>query len=206
VYASGTPVPVSTAQLTPPTPVTTSSIDETIDNFGAVTVVTTSYITQYALIGETADDLESYMRTYGPPDSVGNRWYALTDPGFDWEITCACDDAGCAAGSVTIYVMIDYTLPTWEPPYGADVNLVANWRYFERALEQHERGHGDLASVCGQQLGEAFVALPPQPTCDAVKSAALEVSNSVFAGCRAAQAQYEDETNHGMNEGVIWPP
>jgi predicted secreted Zn-dependent protease len=201
-----TPEPVSIPQPTLPTPVTTSSVSETIDTFGAVTVVTTSYTTRYALTGETAFDLEDYMRANGPLDSVGNRWYALTDPVFNWEIPCTCDEGSCAAGPVTVFVSLDYTLPVWEPPYGADVNLVAKWRYFERALLLHERGHGDLASVCGQWLGEAFVALPPQLTCEAVKSAALEASNPVFAECRAAQRQYEDETNHGQNEGVIWPP
>ena len=157
-------------------------------------------------MGNTADELDFYMRSFGPVDTTGHRWFALTDPKFNWDYACRCTDGGCATGPVTVTVTLDYTIPTWEPPTEADPDLVERWKNFQRALVLHERGHGELASACGQQLGEAFVALVAQATCAAVDSAVGAASSPIFAECRAAQRQYEDETRHGQSVGVLWPP
>jgi predicted secreted Zn-dependent protease len=186
--------------------VTTSSSTVTSQTTGEVTVVTVSRITRYALVGQTAEELDIYMRALGPLDSTGNRWFALTEPLFNWDPTCACNGSACRMSPVTVTVTVDYTLPTWEPPPAADANLVAQWNAFETAVVTHERGHGDLATTCGQWLGEAFVALELGASCDAVDSAISLASNPVFAECRAAQRDYENATNHGQNDGVLWPP
>lgn len=196
-----------TASATPlPTPVTTFSSSVSSQVFGDVTVVTVSNFTRYALVGQTALELDQHMRQVGPPDSAGTRWFALTEPLFNWEDTCVCDGNGCVTGPVSVTVTVNYTLPTWDPPGDADPVLVGQWAFFEDAVATHERGHGDSASTCGQWLGEAFVALPPQPSCEGVDSAMSGASGAVFAECRAAQGAYEAQTNHGQNDGVLWPP
>lgn len=171
-----------------------------------MTVVTISNVTRYALVGTNAYQLDVYMRTLGPVDSTGFQWFALTEPSFDWQYPCECAEAGCVTGAVKVFVIIDYTLPTWEPPANASQTLVGQWMFFEGALTEHEQGHGDLASACGLMLGEALASIVPQATCEGVGGAVAAVTQPVFDECRAAQRAYEDETAHGQRDGVVWPP
>ncbi len=189
-----------------PTPVTTFSSTANRQIFGNVSVLTISNITRYALLGQTALEIDQYMRQFGPPDSAGTRWFALTDALFNWNDTCICDGGGCVTGPVEVTVTVEYTWPTWEPSSGADPVLEGQWNFFEDALTTHEQGHGDRHSICGQWLGEAFLTLSPQPSCEALDNAMSGASGPVFAECRAAQGAYEAQTNHGQNDGVLWPP
>jgi len=209
---ASTPLATSIASMpaatyTPwPTPINTTTTAATSQTAEGVTVTTIANTTRYQLTGNTAGQLDFQMRNFGPLDSVGNRWLALTVPLFDWDYTCSCSDSGCTTGPATIYVTLDYSLPVWEPPANTDTLLVERWNLFQRAAVTHERGHGDLAVDCGWQLGQAFVTQPPQASCSAVDSAVSAVSQPVFAACRAAQNEYESTTNHGQTDGVVWPP
>ena len=200
---SPTPSPLPTA--TPPARTTTAfTLQETR---GAVTLVTTIRTTRYEIGGATAAEMDTAMRTQGPVDPLGGyHWFALTEPLFDWRYTCPCGEGGCVTGPVTIYLTVSYTFPRWVAPAGADPTLTAQWAAFESALTEHERGHGALAVECAWALGEAFVALPPSDTCYALDAAVLSASEGVFAACRESQRRYEDETDHGRTQGVIWPP
>lgn len=200
-------VPQTGSNPTPlPTPVLTSDETTYSTPFEGGVVLTTAKVTRYTLLGDSAETLNEYMRYFAPLDSYGNSWLALTDPVFNWGYDCGCGEAGCVTGPLTIYVTLDYTLPTWEPPPGTDATLEYQWNRFERAVINHERGHGDLATECGLWLGEAFAVLPPQASCGAVHGAVSTASQPVFAECRAAQSNYETTTNHGQTDGVVWPP
>jgi len=190
---------------TPPARTTTAvTLQETR---GAVTLVTTIRTTHYEIGGATAAEIDTAMRTQGPVDPLGGyHWFALTEPLFDWRYACPCGEGGCVTGPVTIYLTVSYTFPRWTAPAGADPALTAQWAAFEAALTEHERGHGALAVECAWALGGAFAALPPSDTCCALDAAVLSASEGVFAACRESQRRYEEETDHGRTQGVIWPP
>lgn len=170
---------------------------------GDVTVIEATTIQHYTIIAPDADGVAMVMAAEGPADSVGNRWWALTEPLFDWRYECQCSDAGCITGPVTVIVSTTIQLPEWE--VGAPTPD-AQWSYFYTALRGHEEGHQALAGECGMALGRAMISIPPQTTCEALPAAITAATNPVFADCRAAQITYETETNHGINEGVVWPP
>ena len=183
------------------------SVTTTSETRGAVTLVATTTVRRYAVGGQTAADIDAEMRTAGPVDPLGGyHWFALTEPLFDWRYECPCTEDGCLPGPVTALLTVTLTLPRWTAPAGADGSLGGQWAAFEAALAAHEQGHAALAADCAWALGEAIAALPSQPSCPAVDAAARAASGPVFAACRAAQRAYEDETDHGWTQGVIWPP
>jgi len=197
-----TPTPAPSAT---PTPLFTESTRR--ETRGSVTLITTTRQTEYFIHGLTGEELDREMRTVGPTDaSAGLHWYALTEPHFNWDRTCTCTDAGCTAREVTMYLTVDYWLPLWVAPDEAADDLVWSWQAFREALAEHEYGHGNLAAACAWSLGETFVALPPAPNCDALDAAMLSAAQPVFAACRAEQRGYENATNHGRTQGVLWPP
>lgn len=208
--ATPTPSPTPTSTPTPlptltPTPLASESGWR--DQRGAVTLVTTTRLTEYFIHGMTGEALDSEMRTVGPTDAAaGLHWYALTEPRFGWDRECACTEQGCAASSVTMYLSLDYSVPLWLAPDDADPDLVAAWQAFRAALVAHEYEHGDLAAACAWNLGETFAALPPAPTCGELDAAIQAASQPVFAACRAEQRGFENATNHGLTQGVLWPP
>ncbi len=197
-----TPTPAPSAT---PTPLFTESTRR--ETRGSVTLITTTRQTEYFIHGLTGEELDREMRTVGPTDaSAGLHWHALTEPHFNWDRTCTCTDAGCTAREVTMYLTVDYWLPLWVAPDEAADDLVWSWQAFREALAEHEYGHGNLAAACAWSLGETFVALPPAPNCDALDAAMLSAAQPVFAACRAEQRGYENATNHGRTQGVLWPP
>jgi predicted secreted Zn-dependent protease len=201
--SSATPSPVLTATPPPRTTYTTTSQETR----GAVTLVAVVHTTRYEIGGATAAEIDTAMRTWGPVDPLGGyHWFALTEPLFDWRYSCPCGEGGCVTGPVTVYLTVSYTFPRWAASSGADPALAAQWTAFEAALIEHEHGHGALAAECAWSLGEAFAALPPAVTCAALDAAVLSASQDVFATCREAQRRYEDQTDHGRTQGVIWPP
>lgn len=200
---SSTPPPTPTAAPPARTTYTTTSQETR----GAVTLITIVHTTRYEIGGATATDIDTAMRTWGPVDPLGGyHWFALTEPLFDWRYSCPCGEGGCVSGPVTAYLTISYTFPRWTASAGAEPALAAQWTTFEAALIEHEHGHGALAAECAWALGEALAALPPAASCAALDAAAASASQAVFADCREAQRRYEDETDHGRTQGVIWPP
>ncbi len=187
-----------------PIPVISSTTNETR---GAVTLALTVTTRYYPIEGATAAEMDKQMRRLGPIDQLGGyHWFALTVPVFDWRYPCLCEGGNCTTGPPTLYLTLNYAFPRWFPPDGVEGGLVAQWEAFEAALTEHERGHGALATDCAWSLGEAFVALPPQATCSAVGEVVLIASERGFADCREAQRAYENDTDHGRTQGVIWPP
>lgn len=199
------PTPTATTSPTPTFEFVGSSVTE--ETRGSVTLVLITNLVNYDITGRTADELDAQMRVRGPNDPLGSsRWYALTEPLFDWQVPCSCTETGCVTGPVSIMLTLTYTFPRWLPPAGADEALRVRWAAFEAALLEHERGHGALAIECAWQLGETFAALPPVASCAELDRAVLAASQPVFAVCRDAQRQYETETGHGQTQGVVWPP
>ncbi len=197
-----TPTPLPTATPTP----LTSELGWR-ETRGAVTLVTTTRLTEYFIHGLTGAALDAEMRTVGPTDAAaGLHWYALTEPRFGWDRECACAEQGCTASSVTLYLSLDYSVPLWLAPEDAAPDLVAAWQAFRAALVAHEQGHGELAAACAWSLGETFASLPPAATCDELDAAIRAASEPVFAACRAEQRGFENATNHGLTQGVLWPP
>ncbi len=183
------------------------SVTTTAETRGAVTLVTTTTVRRYTVGGQTAADIDVEMRAAGPVDPLGGyHWFALTEPLFDWRYECPCAENGCLPGPVTALLTVTLTLPRWTAPAGAEGSLGGQWAAFEAALIAHEQGHAALAADCAWALGEAIAALPPQPSCPAVDAAARAASEPVFAACRASHRAYEDETDHGWTQGVVWPP
>lgn len=211
-----TPHPTATAAIRPTTTpaltATLPAIQATAQGYreetrGPVTLKKYTTTVTYFIGGESPEEIDWQMSLLGPRDALGGyAWYALTEPRFNWEYECACTDQGCRPPTVASVVDIRYTVPHWSEPGMEHDPLTAAWGAFESALVTHERGHGDLAVECGWQIGEAINALLPAATCadfDASVQAAVE---PVFQSCRAAQKAYEDQTNHGYTQGVIWPP
>jgi predicted secreted Zn-dependent protease len=170
-----------------------------------VEVVVNASRVYYRVGGITPEAIDADMAQHGPPDSADQRWWAITYPLYDWRFPCQCDGGGCVTGPVTIYVNLEYVLPLWYESASAPPALVERWNVFFDALRTHEAGHGEVARACGQRLGEAYLAIPPQPSCDALHAAVTATSGQVFVECRADQAGYEAGTAHGRTQGVIWP-
>jgi predicted secreted Zn-dependent protease len=210
---SVTPVPISTTEsatatpTSPPAPVRTRSTTVTEETSGSVTLRATRTLILYEINGFSEIDLEGQMRTLGPTDSAGGfHWYALTEPFFDWQHEALCNEAGCVASHVTMLLTVNTTLPRWGSSEGATQELQGKWAAFSGALSGHEEGHTQRAVNCAWRLGEAFAALPPAPNDQALSQSMRAASDPIFAECRATQRTYENETDHGRTQGVVWPP
>jgi len=112
--------------------------------------------------------------------------------------------AGCRPQRLRVEVEIVVSLPRWtrRPPV---VNpLVERWTRMIAGLRRHEEGHRDHARHSAERLYEQLLALPPQPTCAAMKRL---VDATVQRAAIRLQLQgdiYDQQTRHGHNQGAIF--
>jgi predicted secreted Zn-dependent protease len=200
--------PIALPSVTP-TAAAALKITQTIseETRGTITVRIATISRRYSISGYSQIDLEAQMRSLGPTDiASGSHWYALTEPTFDWDYEPSCAEQGCGTGPVVILLTVRYTLPEWITAEGGDQALRDQWAAFSAALTLHEQGHGDRAVACAWRLGEAFAALASAATVDDLDWSVRVASDSVFANCREEQSRYENETDHGRTQGVVWGP
>ena len=71
----------------------------------------------------------------------------------------------------------------------------------------HEAGHADFRLCSGwrDELARAFAALPPSPTCAALRAAAHDLFADAVVRLKAKHRRYDMRTRHGATQGQRVP-
>jgi predicted secreted Zn-dependent protease len=96
-------------------------------------------------------------------------------------------------------------MPSWEPPAEADAELVADWGRYVEALRRHERRHEENGVGRAVEIRDTLLALGPRSTCADLEVAADAAGEEILEAGRAWDRRYDDDTDHGATEGVVFP-
>jgi len=149
----------------------------------------------YAIMGNTANALRSSINA-----NRGHEYDAQTDWYIEWSVK------NCATPQWTVTLTIDYSMPNWDVPAGADPTLVAQWRTYLSALYCHEYGHGKLGLDCANRIYDDFANVSGNSDCSVVTNAAKARFQAILSDCQAKEADYDAQTNHGATMGAVFPP
>lgn len=158
----------------------------------------------YPVEGATAAQLVSQIQQRGPLWRDGNRYEAM----HTWKMhrTFGVSEQGdrCVLSQPKIIVETRITLPQWQPPRTASVNLVSSWNKYTTALKTHEDGHQAISLAAGREVERILSSFPSYPTCAELRLAAKAAVSAVLEHTSQAQQDYDRKTQHGLVQGASY--
>jgi predicted secreted Zn-dependent protease len=158
---------------------------------------------RYEVQGETRREVQESLRRHGR-EMEGSIAYGWTEWAVDVGYTVRRTDERCRLTGPEVELRVTVHLPEWVPPAGADGADVVGFNQYVRRIRHHEEGHVDIARRAARDVYAALAEMPPGG-CDALRSRASAVSDSVLADARGRQDRYDRETDHGRAQGAAWP-
>ena len=154
----------------------------------------------YDVIGGTAEELRTEIKTKGPVDGSG----IPRDAYAGWRLTWHWpkDSAGRPDFTQTeVRCTGEVTLPRWIPHSDADPSLTAEWHRYLSAMMRHERGH---LEHCFEMRAKLVSALIEAARGDPALSAegARKITRRFLKEIRRLDSEFDRETDHGRREGV----
>lgn len=163
-------------------------------------------VVYYDVHGRTFEEVRGDLRRLGP--KVGGRnFFAEARSPMQWR--WRVDRVGssyCAIRDVTVLVNAQITLPRWTPPADADPALVAEWKRFMAALEEHEAGHKDISARAGRDIVRRLSGY--SDICSIINTRANELARSITERAVIEQRDFDAATRHGLDRGALFsaPP
>lgn len=158
----------------------------------------------YTIEGTTAPQLVSQIRQRGPLWNDGNRYEAMHTWKMNRSLGITQVDDRCILASPQIEVETDITLPQWEPPLDATIDLMLNWNKYTAALEKHEDGHQAIVLEAGTEALQRLNTFPSYASCADLKTDAEAAVDKILDGYNQKQIKYDRKTQHGLKQGASY--
>lgn len=156
----------------------------------------------YSINGMTAQELRAQMRKLGPTENR-SPYDAYTRYYVKWRYHLSPSQNGCQLANIRVTVDTTYIYPRWENYGSGSARLQSNWnRYFSK-LRTHERGHGLNGANAASEIDAMLSQLPAMANCDELDRAANAQAYGILSKYQRADGEYDQRTNHGMNDGVV---
>lgn len=181
--------------------------------------------TYYTVSGSTLEEVQNDIDAKGPIDDEGNHRAGAADvsvsasgqmaPPKLTPITPEPWWMASISGTVGWTIVVTITLPTWGGYSQAGPNARAEWDRFIGALKAHEDQHEQIvqdafrnlqppamSNFTGVGIGPSQQAAIDNANKDLQNKIDQEIAR-VQAALQAASDQYDDETNHGEDQGAV---
>jgi predicted secreted Zn-dependent protease len=145
------------------------------------------------------------MDQLGHTDESGHHWDAYTEWYVNWSYPYSTTRDNCTTGPVKVQVKITFTFPQWNAPENTPQDLIDKWDAYLSALQIHEDGHKQIAILAGYEILQAMNALSAYPSCTELEQAADTIGEDVLEQHRQQEAIYDQNTEHGVTQGVHFP-
>jgi predicted secreted Zn-dependent protease len=153
-------------------------------------------IEYYPVQGRSVAEIRRGLARNGPRDRTGQPRAALTDWSLGWRYALRREPNACVATQLETPLAITTTLPSLRTPVPEPVH--AQWRALAAALAEHEHGHRRIALACRDELSRRLAALARASDCAELRRALDHAGRGALAECRARDAGFDRETNHGV--------
>lgn len=157
----------------------------------------------YAIYGNSGSALRNEMNRKGVTIH-GKRFDAETRWNVNWRFNHAPDRDGCRITQAQVSVDIRMTLPEWKDRAAAKAQLQTRWDRYYRALLAHEEGHAQFGIKAAHDI-QALLTSLSAADCDSLNRLANDKAMAVIRRYAGQERAYDHDTNHGMNEGAIFP-
>lgn len=135
----------------------------------------------------------------------GKKYDSATSWNVKWNYDYDRTAQACSADSFKVTVDVLFQFPKWVRMDDAPPALVGKWDAYMRNLSLHENGHRDLVVEAAAGLTRSVASLPPAQTCAELDREVRKLCSARMAQLEADQREYDDQTDHGVTQGAIFP-
>ena len=158
----------------------------------------------YAVTGKTAEEIrasinQKRLAETGHHFDTSSQWYA------SWSFEYKTDNNSCRinAQALDVYIQGFIMMPQWDST-GADPTLVNRWQKYIDALQKHANQYAQHGLDAGQEIREELPKLSEE-TCEQLKEQTDRKGEEILEKYRQKDREYNERTQHGMLEGVVFP-
>jgi predicted secreted Zn-dependent protease len=159
----------------------------------------------YPVQGCNARDILTSLNGSTTASGDGRHEVGLTSSTTKYSFTYVSQPNSCKVQSAKIETQITVTLPELVNTAGVSADVLARWQTFLGALRTHEQGHVDIILKASTDMQSAFEGAGPSGTCQQLESTLKSYVQQQTDASNAANAAYDTQTNHGVNQGVAFP-
>jgi predicted secreted Zn-dependent protease len=150
-------------------------------------------VAYYMIAGDSFDELDQQIAVHGPNVLGVGRALAATNVRMMPDFRFAQRDGQCHVLSARVSVQAHVTLPKLRSQQSLRAELSKAWDSLEHYARLHEWVHVAIADSHALQAEEAIRALPPRPTCEAIRAEAVSVFKRMMADHQRDQLQFDRE-------------
>lgn len=162
-------------------------------------------ISYYLVYGKDVNEIRSSLNNNTPIRQDGIAYDGHTDCYFKWNFWWNESNGLCSIDRVKVFVEIQYTLPKLNNPNSLLKRLKNEWEAYIKALVKHENGHRDIAVRLASEIENEIVNILPRQSCKQLEIDANQIGYDIIEKANHLNEEYDRETNHGNNQGAIFP-
>jgi predicted secreted Zn-dependent protease len=160
----------------------------------------------YDVTGATAREVRASLNREGPISGNDDKRYdAVCRWNVAWKFQYRRGNGSCGIESATTEVKITITFPRLKTDETTSASLVKAFASYSEKLMVHEKGHAQNAIDTAQKIEAGILALRPEPTCDAMRTAANALGQTFIKAANQADIDYDRRTQHGATQGARFP-
>lgn len=160
----------------------------------------------YDVSGATGREVRASLNREGPISGTDNKRYdAVCRWHVYWKFQYRQRGDACVVTSASTDVKIVITFPRLKTDETTSPSLVKAFADYTEKLMVHEKGHAQNAIDAARKIEAGILALPPQPTCDALRSTANALGYALVKEANQADVEYDRLTRHGATQGARFP-
>lgn len=157
----------------------------------------------YDVHGRDIADLYAELAAKGPSDGTGKRFDGLTAWEVSWNTTYETTGQQCRVAGHEVKLDLTITLPRWAGRGNASKRDIAHWDGFIGALTEHENGHRDIARQSARDVSKLLAEFPAQSDCETLAREVDRRASALMKEAQVASAHFDEETEHGLRQGVV---
>ena len=159
----------------------------------------------YRVQGVTEAEIARSLAMNRRPGEGGGRYSGSYSWQMRWSFQYGPARGGCRMRSVRLRLRSEMQLPEWVDRERADSALIAAWDTYIERLRRHENRHQVHAHSAARDVYRMLKRFTA-PTCATMESRANARARRILERYREKDRRYDEETRHGLLEGVAWPP
>jgi predicted secreted Zn-dependent protease len=165
-------------------------------------------VVTYTVTGKTANELSRSLdaQAISDPHEPRSKYYALVEWYVGYDPPQLKQTArGCELDRANVTIVLTMTLPALTTRQGIASDVLSRWDTFLANTITHEKGHVTRALDGVRNLQRDFGNLPPQSDCRMMDIRIRDVFKKNFDQIDRVNVQYDDETDHGVTQGAVFP-
>lgn len=159
----------------------------------------------YTVTGHTVEDLHRSLTSRGPSGEDGQPYHAHTEWNLNWHYRWVESRSKCRVSQVEVRVDINYLLPQLDPSIRLPAQLQADWDAYYNALYRHEQQHKDHGIQAARELEQQLLFINEPEDCRQLQSHLQQTAQRVMDKYDRLDKDFDRKTNHGINDGVVFP-